>query len=53
MCPAGVPPGELLQAAGNRAVYFLVAAASPKQVAEAGRRLVGPLRMPDFPDWIN
>jgi luciferase-like monooxygenase len=53
MCRPGVPAADLLRAAGGRAAYFLVAADSTKQVAEAGRRLVGPLRMPEFPDWIN
>ena len=53
MCPAGAAPNDLLRAAGGRAVYFLIAAHSPEEVAEAGRRLVGPLRMPEFPDWVN
>jgi hypothetical protein len=30
-----------------------VAATTPAEAAAAGRRLVGPLRMPDFPGWID
>jgi hypothetical protein len=53
MCRPDVSPANLLRAAGGRAAYFLIAAASAKEVADAGRRLVGSLRMPEFPDWIN
>jgi alkanesulfonate monooxygenase SsuD/methylene tetrahydromethanopterin reductase-like flavin-dependent oxidoreductase (luciferase family) len=53
LCPGDVRADELLQAAGGRATYFLIGANTPAAVAEAGRRLMGPLRMPDFPDWIN
>jgi hypothetical protein len=53
LCPLDASADELLRAAGKRAAYFLVAANHPNTVAEVGRRLVGPLRMPDFPDWIN
>ena len=53
MCEAGLSPDDLLRASGGRAAYFLVAAVAAEEVAEAGRRLVGPLRMPEFPDWIN
>jgi alkanesulfonate monooxygenase SsuD/methylene tetrahydromethanopterin reductase-like flavin-dependent oxidoreductase (luciferase family) len=53
ICPGSVRPDELLRAAGPRAVYFLIAATSTEQVADAGRRLIGPLRMPEFPEWIN
>ncbi len=53
LCPADVEPGPLLAAAGDSTGYFLVAADSVEEVKEAGRRLVGPMRMPEFPDWIN
>jgi len=53
LCPADVRADDLLRAAGDRAAYFLFAADQPDAVAETGRWLVGPLRMPDFPDWIN
>jgi alkanesulfonate monooxygenase SsuD/methylene tetrahydromethanopterin reductase-like flavin-dependent oxidoreductase (luciferase family) len=52
VCPADVEPDELLAAAGESAGYFVVAAEAPERVALAGRRLAGPLRMPDFPRWI-
>ena len=53
LCPEVVTADDLLSAAGDRAGYFLVAAQTPQAVAAAGRRLAGPLRMPDFPEWIN
>ena len=53
LCPADVTADDLLSAAGDEAGYFLVAAQTAQAVASAGRRLVGPLRMPDFPEWIN
>jgi alkanesulfonate monooxygenase SsuD/methylene tetrahydromethanopterin reductase-like flavin-dependent oxidoreductase (luciferase family) len=53
LCPADVQPGDVLLAAGESAGYFVVAADTPEEVASAGRRLAGPLRMPDFPAWIN
>jgi alkanesulfonate monooxygenase SsuD/methylene tetrahydromethanopterin reductase-like flavin-dependent oxidoreductase (luciferase family) len=52
ICPAEVEPDDLLAAAGESAGYFVVAAETPERVAAAGRRLAGPLRMPDFPAWI-
>lgn len=52
-CPAQVGPNDLLAAAGEGAGYFVVAAEAPEEVASAGRRLAGPLRMPEFPAWIN
>jgi Luciferase-like monooxygenase len=53
LCPGDIRADELVQAAGGRAAYFLIGASTPAAVAEAGRRLMGPLRMPEFPDWIN
>ncbi len=53
LCPNDVQAGDLLQAAGDASAYFLVAAGTPSEAAAAGRRLVGPLRMPGFPEWIN
>jgi alkanesulfonate monooxygenase SsuD/methylene tetrahydromethanopterin reductase-like flavin-dependent oxidoreductase (luciferase family) len=53
LCPADVEPTELLTAAGQGAGYFLIAAQTPDEVSAAGRRLAGPLRMPNFPDWIR
>jgi len=53
LCPGDVTAGDLLRAAGEAAAYFLVDASSPGNVRSAGRRLVGPLRMPGFPEWIN
>jgi hypothetical protein len=53
LCPPEVEARALLAAAGDGAGYFLVAAGSAEEAARAGRRLAGPLRMPDFPDWIN
>ena len=53
MCPGEVPVDRMLEAAGDGAPYFLVDAATPQAAAVAGRRLAGPLRMPDFPDWVN
>ena len=53
LCPADVAADDLLRAAGDEAGYFLVAAQTAQEVASTGRRLAGPLRMPDFPEWIN
>ena len=53
LCPAHVEPAELLAAAGDAAGYFVVSASTPEEVRSVGRRLVGPLRMPEFPDWVN
>ena len=53
LCPPEAQAHELLSAAGTGAGYFLVAAGTPAEVESAGRRLAGPLRMPEFPEWIN
>jgi hypothetical protein len=53
LCPAEVQPDDVLLAAGESAGYFVVAADNTDEVAAAGRRLAGPLRMPDFPVWIK
>jgi alkanesulfonate monooxygenase SsuD/methylene tetrahydromethanopterin reductase-like flavin-dependent oxidoreductase (luciferase family) len=53
LCPADVAASELLAAAGDGAGYFIVDASSQASAASAGRRLAGPLRMPDFPPWVN
>jgi alkanesulfonate monooxygenase SsuD/methylene tetrahydromethanopterin reductase-like flavin-dependent oxidoreductase (luciferase family) len=53
LCPADTEPHPLLEAAGDAAGYFLVGAQTVEEVAESGRRLIGPLRMPEFPDWVN
>jgi alkanesulfonate monooxygenase SsuD/methylene tetrahydromethanopterin reductase-like flavin-dependent oxidoreductase (luciferase family) len=53
LCPADVQPADLLLAAGESAGYFVVAVDTPEGVVATGRRLAGPLRMPDFPPWIN
>ena len=53
LCPPDVEPKELLDAAGEGAGYFLIAAQTPDEVVTAGRRLAGAIRMPDFPEWIN
>lgn len=53
LCSADVEPADLLVAAGENAGYFVVAAETLEEVASAGRRLAGPLRMPDFPEWIS
>jgi hypothetical protein len=53
LCPYAVRPAELLAAAGDNPGYFIVEARTPVEVREAGRRLLGALRMPDFPDWVN
>jgi len=53
LCPQYTEAAALLAAAGEQAGYFVVAAPTPADVADAGRRLVGPLRMPDFPDWVH
>ena len=52
LCRGHVDAAQLLVTAGDGAPYFVVAAATPDDVKAAGRRLVGPLRMPDFPDWV-
>jgi alkanesulfonate monooxygenase SsuD/methylene tetrahydromethanopterin reductase-like flavin-dependent oxidoreductase (luciferase family) len=53
LCPHGVGADNLLAAAGDAATYFLVEAASRTEVASAGRRLVGTLRMPELAEWIR
>ena len=53
LCGADAGPTELLAAAGDSAGYFVVAADTAEEIASAGRRLSGPLRMPGFPAWIN
>jgi hypothetical protein len=53
LCPTDAESRDLLRAAGESAGYFVIAARTPRDVAMSGRRLVGPLRMPGFPDWIN
>jgi alkanesulfonate monooxygenase SsuD/methylene tetrahydromethanopterin reductase-like flavin-dependent oxidoreductase (luciferase family) len=53
MCPSTVEPADLLAAAGDQAGYFIVDATTPADAKAAGRRLAGPLRMPEFPDWIS
>jgi len=53
LCGEDVPAAALLEAAGEGSAYFLVKAATPESAAAAGRRLAGPLRMPDFPDWVH
>jgi hypothetical protein len=53
LCPGDVQPNDVLLAAGEGAGYFVVAVDTPEDAAAAGRRLAGPLRMPDFPRWIN
>jgi alkanesulfonate monooxygenase SsuD/methylene tetrahydromethanopterin reductase-like flavin-dependent oxidoreductase (luciferase family) len=53
LCGANADPHDLLSAVGESAVYFVIAAETPEEVASAGRRLAGPLHMPGFPAWIN
>jgi alkanesulfonate monooxygenase SsuD/methylene tetrahydromethanopterin reductase-like flavin-dependent oxidoreductase (luciferase family) len=53
LCDADVEANDLLAAAGESAGYFVIAAHTSEEVASAGKRLAGPLRMPDFPAWIN
>jgi alkanesulfonate monooxygenase SsuD/methylene tetrahydromethanopterin reductase-like flavin-dependent oxidoreductase (luciferase family) len=53
LCRPSVEASELLEAAGEEPAYFLIAAATPTEVRAAGRRLAGPLRMPEFPDWVS
>ena len=53
LCTGDVEANDLLAAAGESAGYFVIAAKTADEVASAGRRLAGPLRMPDFPAWIN
>jgi alkanesulfonate monooxygenase SsuD/methylene tetrahydromethanopterin reductase-like flavin-dependent oxidoreductase (luciferase family) len=53
LCPADVEPSDLLAAAGEGAGYFVVSAETPEEVVSTGRRLAGPLRMPEFPAWVN
>jgi hypothetical protein len=52
LCPRDVAAEDLL-AAVDAAAYFVVEAGTPAEAASTGRRLVGPLRMPDFPEWIS
>lgn len=53
LCPARVEPGALLESAGDRAGYFAVSVETIEEIKDAGTRLIGPLRMPEFPGWIN
>jgi len=53
MCRGHVDAEQLLAAAGDGSAYFLVAVETAEDVRLAGRRLVGPLRMPEFPDWVH
>ena len=53
LCPNEVKAADAVAAAGDLGAYFVVAAENLAQVTSAGRRLAGPLRMPDFPAWIN
>lgn len=53
LCPNDVAADDLVSAAGDHPGYFMVDASSPDDVRSTGRRLVGPLRMPGFPAWIN
>jgi Luciferase-like monooxygenase len=53
LCSRDAAAEDLLDAAGDSAPYFLVDASTPAEAASAGHRLVGPLRMPDFPAWIS
>jgi len=53
LCSGDVNVADLLNAASGHAGYFLVTAGSAQEVMAAGRRMVGPLRMPEFPDWVN
>lgn len=53
LCPRDVAAEDLLHSASDAAAYFVIESSTPAEAASAGRRLVGPLRMPDFPGWIN
>ncbi len=53
LCPGDVAADDLLDAAGGAAAYFVVDASSAEEAASAGRRLAGPLRMPEFPEWVS
>jgi len=53
LCKADIEADDLLEAAGESAGYFVVGAETSTEVAAAGTRLVGPLRMPAFPRWIH
>jgi alkanesulfonate monooxygenase SsuD/methylene tetrahydromethanopterin reductase-like flavin-dependent oxidoreductase (luciferase family) len=53
LCASDVAPNDLLAAAGESPGYFVIAAKTPDEAASAGKRLAGPLRMPDFPQWIR
>ena len=53
LCPGSVASEDLLAAAGDQAGYFIVDAGTPVEARAAGRRLAGPLRMPEFPDWVG
>ena len=53
LCPSDVDGDALVEAAGGESAYFLIAATTAGEAIEAGRRLVGPLRMPEFPEWIR
>ncbi len=53
LCPADVESSSLLGAAAGGAGYFVLDARDAHEAALVGRRLAGPLRMPEFPEWIN
>lgn len=53
LCSSDVDVEQAVRSAADRPGYFVVDARTPGVVAEAGRRLAGPLRMPAFPVWIN
>ena len=53
VCPKEIEPAALLTAVGDASGYFVVAGEKEDDIASAGKRLGGPLRMPEFPDWIN
>ncbi|MGH7763866.1 MAG: hypothetical protein ACREOM_05560, partial [Candidatus Dormibacteraceae bacterium] len=53
LCGNEARAADLVAAAGSAAGYFVVESQTPAQAAAVGRRLAGPLRMPDFPEWID
>ena len=53
LCPHDVTAEDLLAAADHASAYFLIEAGTASEAESTGRRLVGPLRMPSFPEWIN
>ena len=53
LCPGDAQAPDLLRAAGHAVAYFLIGATTPSEAVSAGRRLAGPLHMPEFPEWIS